>query len=307
VRVITETRGRASMVSSSRYSCRARRRGGLLLAVAFAASGCTLTRGEFEPNQVETGDLTDLEAPSPPSQTPAGGTTRPSPTPEGTEGVDPSSFNPADIGDESAGGENPDTLGSDVEPGGDQEPWDAGSFDAGTFDAGTPDSVAPSPEASEPPPSEPPPDASTPPANPPPLAEPEPEPCPGTTFRDSCYQFFAERLSWHVAEERCVQWGGHLASVESAEEDLFVGVWPALLGVPVGDGSGIWLGGTDARHDGDFRWADDRSLSFVGWAPNQPDNGQGVDCIQKRNDTTARWYDLRCTDGQPYVCERPRE
>jgi len=63
--------------------------------------------------------------------------------------------------------------------------------------------------------------------------------------------------------------------------------------------------GVETRQDWDFRWADDRTLSFQGWAPNQPDDGPGVDCIEKRNDATQRWYDRRCTDGERYVCERP--
>jgi len=115
----------------------------------------------------------------------------------------------------------------------------------------------------------------------------------------------AERLSWEAAEARCVAWGGHLASVESSEEDAFLDAWPALLGIPEGDGSGIWLGGTDARLEGDLRWPNGQALSIVGWAPNQPDNGAGVDCIEKRNDGAGHWYDLRCTHAEPYVCERP--
>ena len=113
------------------------------------------------------------------------------------------------------------------------------------------------------------------------------------------------QLDVHFSEARCIEWGGHLASVESPEEDAFIGAWPALLGVPLVDGSGLWLGGTDAASDGNFRWWDDRPLSFTAWASDQPNNGAGVDCIEKRNDTTQRWYDRRCTDVERYVCERP--
>ena len=81
--------------------------------------------------------------------------------------------------------------------------------------------------------------------------------------------------------------------------------WPSALGIVDGEGSGIWLGGTDAARDGDFRWWDDSLLLFDNWAPNQPDNGAGIDCIEKRNDGTGAWYDQRCTDAHPYVCERP--
>jgi hypothetical protein len=130
--------------------------------------------------------------------------------------------------------------------------------------------------------------------------------CPGNELGASCYQVFGELAAWDVAEQRCLAWGGHLASVQSLEEDAFLDDWPAQLGISFADGTGIWLGGTDATIDGDFRWLDASPLSFLGWAPNQPDNGLGIDCIEKRNDGTALWYDRRCSDPLPFVCERPR-
>ena len=133
---------------------------------------------------------------------------------------------------------------------------------------------------------------------------PPPVPCPGSTFEDSCYEFIAERVSWSEARAACVTWGGQLVSVESLEEDSFLAEWPEQLGIPVGDGTGIWLGATDELQDNDFLWPDDTPLTFMGWAPNQPDNGAGLDCIEKRNDGTELWYDRRCTDLNPYVCER---
>jgi hypothetical protein len=129
-------------------------------------------------------------------------------------------------------------------------------------------------------------------------------PCTGSTFEGSCYEFVAERVVWSVAEEACVAWGGQLASVESLEEDAFLAAWPAQLGVPAGDGTGIWLGATDALSENQFLWPDNTPLIFAGWAPNQPDNGAGLDCVEKRNDATALWYDRRCTDLNPFVCER---
>jgi hypothetical protein len=36
-------------------------------------------------------------------------------------------------------------------------------------------------------------------------------------------------VSWDVAEQRCVDWGGHLASAGSPEEDGFLDAWPSAL------------------------------------------------------------------------------
>lgn len=132
--------------------------------------------------------------------------------------------------------------------------------------------------------------------------------CPGQAFAGSCYGFFAESLSWIDAEDSCIEWGGHLASVNSAAEDTFLDGWPALLGTafnPLDTAAGIWLGGSDIAADGTFVWADGRPILVTAWGPNQPDNGAGLDCIEKRNDAGALWYDQRCADVHPYVCERP--
>jgi len=136
------------------------------------------------------------------------------------------------------------------------------------------------------------------------LAFPPPEPCPGNEFGGSCYEFFAEFVSWSDGEDLCVAWGGHLASVQSPAENAFLDGWPAQVAPPASNGPGIWLGGTDAAEDGAFLWSDGSAMGFARFAPNQPDNGVGIDCIEKRSDTDALWYDQRCTDERPYVCER---
>jgi lectin-like protein len=268
---------------------------------------------EFEPSPVavetETGGLGGVEAPAGSGLGPAIDVLPPSPVFDPGEASAPVQGVPSGVGNASAGGNR--------SSGGSQGVQDAGlglsdAGDAGASDASTPSSPAPSTPSSPPPSTH---DAGAPPseagsstfASEPDAGTPPPsEPCPSVTFAGSCYEFFAEQLSWGVAEQRCVSWGGHLASVESSEEDGFLGAWPALVGIAFGDGSGLWLGGTDAQTEGDFRWSKGGDLTFVGWASDQPNDGQGIDCIEKRNDATHRWYDRRCTDGERYVCERPQ-
>lgn len=131
------------------------------------------------------------------------------------------------------------------------------------------------------------------------------ESCTSRVLGGSCYELFDEFVSWDVAEQRCVAWGGHLASIESLDENEGLNAWPLELGITSVDGSGIWLGGTDAQRDGEFLWVVGSPFVFTGWAPNQPDNGAGIDCIEKRNDGAGGWYDRRCADTLRYLCERP--
>lgn len=240
-----------------------------------AATGCTLTTDPFDPSVVTPtrGESDSVEsgllpgAPVLPGGDDPGG----APTPSGgLEETDPSvPLDPASTG----GGQLGAASSED------------GTESSGRSDAGV--EVADATAAARP-------DAGAPPA---------PEPCPGLGYEGSCYAFFVEALPWVEAEARCVAWNGHLASVASPEEDAFLNVWPAMLGFPPFNGFGIWLGGTDVAGNA-FAWSDATPFAFTAWGPNQPDNGFGVDCIEKRNDGTARWYDQRCTDQLSFVCER---
>ncbi len=180
---------------------------------------------------------------------------------------------------------------------------------SGAADAGPSVQPEPEPEPEPEPQPEPEPEPEPQPEpepEPEPQPEPEPEPqCPGSTFGGSCYQFFAAATAWPEAEASCVGWGGHLASVQSAEENTFLDRWVSELGLPLGNGAGLWLGGSDTPQDDNFRWVDGSAFTFFGWAPGQPNDGTGLaDCIEKRNDGSNAWYDRRCSDALPYVCER---
>jgi hypothetical protein len=133
------------------------------------------------------------------------------------------------------------------------------------------------------------------------------EPCTGMALDGSCYELFDSFAVWNAAEQQCVSWGGHLASIGSATEDATISRWwPAQLGLAGADGSGVWLGGTDAQSDGTFLWVDGSPFAYAGWQPGQPDDGAGVDCTEQRNDGAGHWYDRRCTDALRYICKRPQ-
>lgn len=285
----------------------------LLALWAFCSSACTAA-GDYEPTFVGAAGSSGVagSAASESGQGSEGNPRPPGPVLAPGEGAAPIDLFPGDPVDESTGGTRTGAGGVVRDAGPDaSDAGDGGDAGAGEPDGEGGDASAPSddPDAGAPPNR----DAgapanaadASPPPNAPDASPPPSEPCPGLVFEDSCYEFFDEEVSWSEAEARCVAWGGHLASVESAVEDAFIGAWPALLGVPPLNGSGLWLGGTDAPADGNFRWVADRPLSFAGWASDQPNNGVGVDCIEKRNDATQRWYDRRCTDSERYVCERP--
>jgi C-type mannose receptor len=253
----------------------------LLASAIGAAAGCTLTDKSFDPTPID-----DTETKSEPTL-PAGPTV--------SDGM-PAAMQETGLpttGNDAEGVPNvrpPTTQASMLEPGGTSDGADAGAppvANQGPADAGTPV------------------DAGTTVVEPPVVEQPPGNPCDTLSFGGSCYELFNSFLSWDAAEQQCVAWGGHLVSIGSSDENAFLNGWTAELGLTNGDGQGIWVGGTDAQRDAVFQWVDGSPFSFLGWAPGQPDNGAGVDCIEKRNDGAGQWYDRRCTDSLRYVCERP--
>jgi hypothetical protein len=250
-----------------------------------AVAGCTLTDKPFEPTPID-----ETETKSEPTLPAAPGATENAPAPGQELGL-------PTTGNDTEGLPNlrpPTTEASMLEPGGAGEVKDAGApplVDQAAQDAGA------RVDAGQP--------VVEPPIVEPPVVEPPSNPCTSLSFGGSCYELFVSFVPWDAAERQCVAWGGHLASIGSSEENAFLAGWTAQLGLTNADGQGIWVGGTDAQQDGVFRWVDGTSLSFTGWAPGQPDDGAGVDCIEKRNDGAGQWYDRHCADSLRYTCERP--
>jgi hypothetical protein len=141
--------------------------------------------------------------------------------------------------------------------------------DAGA--AGAPNDAAPAPEA-------------------PPAA---PGSC-DLVFGESCYRVSTALANWFTAEADCNAWGGHLVSISTPEEDVFVG---SLLS------SSIWLGANDASSPFGV-WSDGSAIVYDNWAPGQPDVVPSLDCIEKRQVDGEPWFDQPCDSSEMYVCER---
>ena len=105
----------------------------------------------------------------------------------------------------------------------------------------------------------------------------------------SCYAFPAESLEWAAAEESCVAWGGHLVTVDDADEDAFVLA-----------GGASWIGLNDRASEEDFIWADGSPLVYSNWtAP--PERSPPDDCVAT---SAAGWSVVRCSLVRRYACER---
>jgi hypothetical protein len=123
----------------------------------------------------------------------------------------------------------------------------------------------------------------------------------------SCYYFVGVNpLFWSAAKAACEDLGGHLATVQTAEENTFVkSLHPTTT---------AWLGATDGRACADpavgpyDAWITGEAFSLPAWFLGEP-NGSGSaslcyeHCVEQRGDTEA-WNDVRCETTKGYVCER---
>lgn len=269
----------------------------LAIGVALVLAGCTLTEDSFEPRRIKA-EQTQSEglAPEPPSPSTAAAENGTPNTPTATTPAEQELPAEVELAPGSAPGERAERGEGQLGAAASAEEEANAPADAGAAPS-PPSEPGDNPRQSNPPDNDLQPDAGAPPAA---------EPCPGSTFGGSCYEFFAGLAAWPAAEQACVGWGGHLASVSSAAEDTFLASWPQALGVPSGNGAGLWLGASDTAQDGVFQWTDASPFAFPGWGAAQPDNGPSVaDCVEKRNDGAAAWHDRHCTDQLVYVCEKP--
>lgn len=79
---------------------------------------------------------------------------------------------------------------------------------------------------------------------------------------------------WNAAEAKAQELGGHFATVrDQAENDLLL----TNFGFYSGTARFLWLGLTDYRQEGVFRWRwqSGEPLAYTNWAPGEPNNAGG--------------------------------
>lgn len=119
---------------------------------------------------------------------------------------------------------------------------------------------------------------------------------------DHYYQFFEEQLTWKEAKQKCEELGGHLLTITSKEEQDFI-----LSSSKHNANIKYWLGATDEKTEGDWKWITGESFDYVNWNDNQPDNKDGVEDYLVLNEELWNfgWNDApNENDGLTgYICE----
>uniref|UniRef100_A0A914R2Y1 C-type lectin domain-containing protein n=1 Tax=Panagrolaimus davidi TaxID=227884 RepID=A0A914R2Y1_9BILA len=98
-----------------------------------------------------------------------------------------------------------------------------------------------------------------------------------TFWNGKCYGVFYD-ANWYVAEAHCSDYGAHLASINSHEENLFIADLAQHPGATAcaSDPQG-WIG--LFRYENEWYWSDETPAEYLNWFPNQPQKDAGNVCV----------------------------
>ena len=102
-----------------------------------------------------------------------------------------------------------------------------------------------------------------------------------TLIWGNSYYLSQDGLTWQGGEDYALTLGGHLASLNSAEEEN------ALRGTFQRG----WIGFTDRDSEGTWRWTDGSSVNYTNWDSGQPDNARGIQHFAQVWTGGGKWDD----------------
>ncbi len=110
------------------------------------------------------------------------------------------------------------------------------------------------------------------------------------------YRYFGTAMTWSEAAAYCEARGGHLATVTSAEENVFV--------TSLFSAESALIGGNDVAHEGSFVWCTGEEFAYTNWAPGEPNNGNGRNQDYLHVYKNGTWDDIEEDRGKMgFVCE----
>ena len=103
-------------------------------------------------------------------------------------------------------------------------------------------------------------------------------------------------MTWDAAEEQCKAQGGHLASVHSAEENVFV------RNLFTGN---AWIGGSDVEVEGNWVWTDGTEWDFEDWINGEPTGGpEHFLELRSKDPGNKHWNDKKGSFELQFVCKK---
>lgn len=87
------------------------------------------------------------------------------------------------------------------------------------------------------------------------------------------YEVINQSCSWKEAKKLCEEKGGHMVTITSHDEQLFIEKLVEEKGVM----KHYWLGATDREEEGKWKWITGEKWGFTNWEEDQPNNSERED------------------------------
>ena len=117
-------------------------------------------------------------------------------------------------------------------------------------------------------------------------------------YKGNLYYLSDAYKSWENARAICEARGGHLATIESADENQFIASH-------IGFSNAVHIGLSDAADEGHFKWLNGAPFSYTNWEQGQPDNSgpDGSDYVVLHGWSNGRWADYSFHTEKRFVLE----
>ncbi|XP_067417707.1 tetranectin [Emydura macquarii macquarii] len=125
----------------------------------------------------------------------------------------------------------------------------------------------------------------------------------GTKIHLKCFLAFSGTKTYHEASEDCISQGGTLSTPNNGDENDALYEY---MRNSIGSEAEVWLGLNDLAAEG--KWVDmtGSSIRYKNWETEittQPDGGKQENCAALSGAAIGKWFDKRCKDQLPYVCQ----
>jgi hypothetical protein len=114
-------------------------------------------------------------------------------------------------------------------------------------------------------------------------------------FNGKWYRVYLEKGGWKAARQKCERLGGQLVVIPDEPTQVYVKNLTNNLF--------LWLGATDEKVEGLWRWVDGTAMTFTAWDNHQPDNMNGRQHYL-RSTQTGKWDDeFENGNAVGFICE----
>ncbi|MEO8350943.1 MAG: C-type lectin domain-containing protein [Chthoniobacteraceae bacterium] len=112
-------------------------------------------------------------------------------------------------------------------------------------------------------------------------------------FNGKWYRVYLKQTTWSVARNKCKTLGGQLAVVPDESTHVFL--------KELNRDAGLWLGATDDKIEGVWRWVDGTEMDFKGWERGEPDGGRAENYLLLFR---GGWHDVSASHrASGFICE----